>query len=845
MELNLMIRQANGEITTGKIFDALHEIWGRNRFNHKGVKRDHEEVNEVAGADTVNAVGQQQKKKTKNQGSFRVKCWLCNADGHTKRACPNVEQLKAQGVDVSKTPYRPKPNKNKKNSGKNQNQNQAQADGGNKAVTYADRDAMDSFNCFIIDEEGEQVNQIADPRWRNPKVLHADCAASIHMVPDRRLLRQIQPYRYPVPVTGALAGSQATLNEAGSLTVTNRVTLNNVAYCPKAQISLISEHRLTMSGRHVIIKDGRTSKLYDIDDVNIVENNPPLLTFVKRGCFWVKDLEGSDVNVQNMGGTDMLGRPAQVVRSTGSSSAAISAAGTGQSQPSSSSSTSSSNAPQRTIQKKKGRTNKEGGMEVTHSALIQPFVSLLKRLKNLEGEAVCALSEESMEEGDDEKDVDDKAEKEAKKIILSESVDRWHQRTGHCSGNKLIALNKKYRLRMDENEIKNFMRRICDDCIRSNIRRTMIHHKGNDHPLFDSIDSGMVLYIDAFGPVTIASTEEGKVVKKNCPSMNGDLYGLLGVEAKTTVIKYASLQRKNQIAIMIPVWVKQIEKELGRVILYLHSDNAKEIIGKDIKNFLDIEGIQFSNTTYYHPEHNGVVERLIGKIRSIARVLLISSGAPYCLWHLATEWAVFLHNNLPSDKLEGKTPMETYINYCFDVGNKTKIWGCDAYVLKSKPKRGKTEAKGWLGMHVGYSTRRLAYKIIDQLGEEFETRDVKFNEDSFKAMKIFAESVRTGVVVPKKGVKSGVDLIKYNIDEDAEDENVAQEKDDNEAKEVTMAPSDGQEEIPEDEDEEENDETPQDLRVADTPMNKLSYEERLHVRRSIVDLVSLVSVIQS
>lgn len=822
MEIGLIIKQANGVITTDRIFDSLQEIWARNRFNRgKGTKRDHEEAN---------AAMEQARKKKKTNPSPRFKCWLCNGNGHTKKNCPNIEQLKARGVDVTGVPFRPQYGRAKKEDQTKENQaEKTEANSGKPGNTFADRNKMDSFNCFLTSEENyEEAHQIADPRWRNPKVLHADCAASTHMVPDGSLLRDVQQYEYPIPVTGALSGCQTTLNEAGSLRISNRVTLNNVAHCPKAQISLISEHRLLMSGRHVIIKDGRTSKLYYMDDVNITENNPPILTFVKRGCFWVKDLEGADEDLSNMGGADNLGRSVQNTRSRGSrrsNSSTSSADTSGIADQPSSSNSSTANNPLSRIPRLPGRANNEEGNEETLSTLTHSSAPLLKRLKNLEGGAVCALSEETIENKDEGDDVDDvDVQKEAKKILQSESVAKWHQRYGHCSGKKLLEANKKYRLRMNEDEIRAFMKKICEECVRSNMRRASIHRSGNDHPIFDPIDVGMVFYLDAFGPVTIVSSVDGKMRKVNCPSMDGDLYGLVGVEALTTVVKYNGLQKKSQIVAIVPVWIKQIERETGRMIQYLHSDNAKEIIGKDMKNVLDNNGIQFSNTTYYHPEHNGVVERMIGKIRSIARVLLVSSGAPTNLWNLATEWAVFLHNNLPSTKLGGKSPMESYINFRFDMAEHARVWGCDAFVLKSNPKRGKTQAKGWLGIFVGWSTRRTAYRVIDQSCEVFETVDVRFNEESFKAMKILAESVRTGVVKPKNAIRSGVDLISYSMSNDETEDVMIHEKDDNGIRNEVI-PIAEQKQI---EASDEEEEIPPDSQVTDTPMNKLSHEERLH-----------------
>ena len=244
------------------ILKALKEVWeaknkGKkpqkdNEAKGQGDKRKHQE--------TINAV--QNKKNAKKKVESKALCWLCGIKGHTKWRCPNKEELKKQGVDINSDPHRPKKAEN----------------------SIADKDQIGPATPTgaII----EMACQFGDPAWKNPKELNADSAASMHLVSDRTILRNITKLEKPIMLGGAFGRKTWKITEIGDLPISGNRVLKNVGICPHTQLSLISEHRLLNADKLVLVKNDKTAELFHEDDIEFVIRNPPRIVFTKKGSFW-------------------------------------------------------------------------------------------------------------------------------------------------------------------------------------------------------------------------------------------------------------------------------------------------------------------------------------------------------------------------------------------------------------------------------------------------------------------------------------------------------------------------------------------------------------------------------
>ncbi len=92
----------------------------------------------------------------------------------------------------------------------------------------------------------------------------------------------------------------------------------------------------------------------------------------------------------------------------------------------------------------------------------------------------------------------------------------------------------------------------------------------------------------------------------------------------------------------------------------LLSDNAKSELSNAVKEILRKYNIKDLQTEPHHPNQNPA-ERQIQEIKKTANTVMDRSGAPGCLWYLATVYAAYLLNRIAHARLGYKTPIEASI----------------------------------------------------------------------------------------------------------------------------------------------------------------------------------------
>jgi transposase InsO family protein len=85
-----------------------------------------------------------------------------------------------------------------------------------------------------------------------------------------------------------------------------------------------------------------------------------------------------------------------------------------------------------------------------------------------------------------------------------------------------------------------------------------------------------------------------------------------------------------------------VEKELGKQVKALRSDNGGEYIFKEFKDFCSREGIQRELIAPHNPQQNGVVERKNKTIMGATRAVLHDQGLPLHLWEEACNTMVYV-----------------------------------------------------------------------------------------------------------------------------------------------------------------------------------------------------------
>ncbi|CAI7887467.1 unnamed protein product [Closterium sp. NIES-53] len=217
------------------------------------------------------------------------------------------------------------------------------------------------------------------------------------------------------------------------------------------------------------------------------------------------------------------------------------------------------------------------------------------------------------------------------------------------------------------------------------------------------------------------------------PSLSGSCYFLTIVEDHTRTVWVYPLKTKGEVAAaVLKEWMPRAQRESGHKVKVIRTDNGGDFIGADFESVLKKKGIQHQLTVPYNPQQNGLAERFNGTLQEGARTLLGCAGLPDLFWVTAL-WQVALLKNrvlatvgdkqwVPYTKWYGSAP----------AVNMLRAYGCMVVFHVPKEKRGKLEASGRWGVHLGLAKDHKGWLIWDLTSQQLTvSRDVKFLESLY------------------------------------------------------------------------------------------------------------------
>ena len=191
------------------------------------------------------------------------------------------------------------------------------------------------------------------------------------------------------------------------------------------------------------------------------------------------------------------------------------------------------------------------------------------------------------------------------------------------------------------------------------------------------------------------------------------------------------LKNKSEVPQCFKEFVTMAEKQTGKSVKVLRSDNGTEYTNNAMSSFLKDKGIVRQLTAPYAPQQNGVSERKNRTIVESARCMLHYAGLLYKFWAEAVNNAVYVLNATSTTSLNGKVPFEVFYGKKSSVSH-YRTFGCDCYAFISKEKRTKWAPKSCKCYFLGYSSQTKGYRLFEpKTGKVIVSRDVKFNENSF------------------------------------------------------------------------------------------------------------------
>ena len=143
-----------------------------------------------------------------------------------------------------------------------------------------------------------------------------------------------------------------------------------------------------------------------------------------------------------------------------------------------------------------------------------------------------------------------------------------------------------------------------------------------------------------------------------------------------------------------------MEKESGKQVKALRSDNGGEYISGEFKDFCSKEGIRRELIAPHNPQQNVVAERKNRMIMGTARAMLHDKGLPMHLWAEACNTVVYVKNRCPHRVLCMSTPEEFFTGKKPDISH-LNIFGSSVYIHVTKDARKKLDPVTKVGIFVG------------------------------------------------------------------------------------------------------------------------------------------------
>ncbi|CAI7885082.1 unnamed protein product [Closterium sp. NIES-53] len=217
------------------------------------------------------------------------------------------------------------------------------------------------------------------------------------------------------------------------------------------------------------------------------------------------------------------------------------------------------------------------------------------------------------------------------------------------------------------------------------------------------------------------------------PSLSGSRYFLTIVDDHTRAVWVYPLKTKGEVAAaVLTEWMQRAQRESGHKVKVICTENGGEFIGADFEAVLKKKGIQHQLTVPYNPQQNGVAERFNRTLQEGARTLLGRAGLPDKFWVTALRQVALVKNRVlatvgdkqwvPYTKWYGSAP----------AVNMLRAYGCMVVFHVPKEKRGKLEASGKWGVHLGLAKDHKGWLIWDLTSQQLTmSRDVKFLESLY------------------------------------------------------------------------------------------------------------------
>lgn len=291
---------------------------------------------------------------------------------------------------------------------------------------------------------------------------------------------------------------------------------------------------------------------------------------------------------------------------------------------------------------------------------------------------------------------------------VEESLQKWHERLAHQNKEYVKAILNRKNIKYTEDE------QVCDGCLKGKMHKSPFKRSNTV-----TTEVCELIHMDVCGPMEVLS-------------LGGSKYFLL-IRDDYSCYRYVYfLANKSQVVERISQFIKLAERETGKKVKTIRTDNGTEFINKELSKICQTNGIRHQTSVAYTPEQNGKAERDNRTVVEAARSMLIAKNLDKFLWAEAVNTAIYILNRTGKSTVQDKAPYEIWFNKSFDI-NLLRTFGTEVYVLIPKQKRLKWDSKSTKGLLVGYGEDTKGYRVYFPESKTVEVkRDVIFKEQAEK-----------------------------------------------------------------------------------------------------------------
>jgi len=335
-------------------------------------------------------------------------------------------------------------------------------------------------------------------------------------------------------------------------------------------------------------------------------------------------------------------------------------------------------------------------------------------------------------------------------LITTQNVpnELLHKRIGHLSEGGMVRLKDMVDGFTFKGKFLN-----CTSCIKGKMHRQPFP-KGKAKRAKELLG---IVHSDVCGPM-------------NAPSIGGSRYFVSFIDDLSRMTFVYSLKNKSDVFEKFKTFQAYVERQTGKPIKVLRSDNGTEYVNAEMDKYLESKGIQHQKSIPYTPEQLGVAERNNRTLVERARSLLVDAHLDRSYWAEAIQTANHCKNISPTVAVPGMTPYEKWSGEKPNL-EYLRVFGCRAFVHIPTQKRSKWDVKAKELMFVGYCQDRKGYRLINPATHEItNARDVKFlenemyNQTSSNTSQFYDNSLFSGSIIRRISSSDVEDEINNEID---------------------------------------------------------------------------------